>query len=401
MPDYKKVFASASTLNPYEWSDSNYLKGWDMVGSNPPTKQQFDALFRNIDEKENYLYSQIFNGTRLRRNGTNYAVGDRVYYTAMPTYLELECVTAGTTATAEVDVPAGIKAGDTLTDGTVIWKAIKYAIDEDLKSYVTDTANRFLADVTAKGNVLTFSRGDGTSKNVAIDAVLDISTANADITVQTASSKKTYTINNVAHATAADVDSSGKRIDGYIRGASKSGDNIVLTTGAGKTAASIKLTSMLDVYPVGSIYMSVNNVNPSQLFGGRWEQIQGRFLLAAGGGYAAGTTGGASSQPVSMSVNVPNHWHYFGTENNNNGRFGIAKSKVSAISHSNWGGYVVWNGHNGHQGTDVNAPVSALTDIDPRSLVTDGAHGSATATASTNINTMPPYLAVYVWRRTA
>ena len=401
MPDYEKVFASASPLNPYEWSDSNYLKGWDMVGSNPPTKQQFDALFKNIDEKENYLYSQIFNGTRLRRNGTNYAVGDRVYYTAMPTYLELECVTAGTTATAEVDVPAGIKAGDTLTDGTVIWKAIKYAIDEDLKSYVTDTANRFFSDVTAKGNVLTFSRGDGTSKNVAVDAVLDVSTANADITVQTASTKKTCTINNVAHATAADVDSSGKRIDGYIRAASKSGDNIVLTTGAGKTAASIKLTSMLDVYPVGSIYMSVNNVNPSQLFGGRWEQIQGRFLLAAGGGYAAGTTGGASSQPVSMSVNVPNHWHYFGTENNNNGRFGLAKSKVSAISHSNWGGYVGWNGHNGHQGTDVNAPGSALTDNDPRSLVTDGAHGTATATASTNVNTMPPYLAVYVWRRTA
>ena len=401
MPDYEKVFASASPLSPYEWSDSNYLKGWDMVGSNPPTKQQFDALFKNIDEKENYLYSQIFSGTRLRRNGTNYAVGDRVYYTAMPTYLELECVTAGTTATAEVDVPAGIQAGDTLTDGTVIWKAIKYAIDEDLKSYVTDTANRFFADVTAKGNVLTFSRGDGTLKNVAIDAVLDISTANADITVQTASAKKTYTINNVAHATAADVDSSGKRIDGYIRGASKSGDNIVLTTGAGKTAASIKLTSMLDVYPVGSIYMSVNNVNPAQLFGGKWEQIQGRFLLAAGGGYTAGTTGGASSQPVNMSVSVPNHWHYFGTEYDNRGRFGLAKSKVSAISHSNWGGCVVWNGHGGHQGTDVNAPVSALTDIEPRSLVTDGAHGSATATASTNINTMPPYLAVYVWRRTA
>lgn len=401
MPDYEKVFASASPLNPYEWSDSNYLKGWDMVGSNPPTKQQFDALFRNIDEKENYLYSQIFNGTRLRRNGTDYAVGDRVYYTAMPTYLELECVTSGTTATAEVDVPAGIQAGDTLTDGTVIWKAIKYAIDEDLKSYVTDTANKFFADVSARGNVLTFSRGNGTSKNVTIDAVLDVSTANADITVQTASNKKTYTINNVAHATAADVDSSGKRIDGYIRGASKSGDNIVLTTGAGKTAASIKLTSMLDVYPVGSIYMSVNNVNPAQLFGGKWEQIQGRFLLAAGGGYTAGTTGGASSQPVNMSVSVPNHWHYFGTENNNNGRFGLAKSKVSAISHSNWGGFVGWNGHSGHQGTDVNAPVSALTDIDPRSLVTDGAHGSATATASTNINTMPPYLAVYVWRRTA
>lgn len=35
-------------------------------------------------------------------------------------------------------------------------------------------------------------------------------------------------------------------------------------------------------YPIGSIYMSVNDVNPSELFGGEWEQIQGRFLLASG-----------------------------------------------------------------------------------------------------------------------
>ena len=36
------------------------------------------------------------------------------------------------------------------------------------------------------------------------------------------------------------------------------------------------------VYPVGSIYMSVNNVNPKNLFGGEWEKIEGRFLLGSG-----------------------------------------------------------------------------------------------------------------------
>ena len=37
-----------------------------------------------------------------------------------------------------------------------------------------------------------------------------------------------------------------------------------------------------ECYPVGSIYMSVNSTDPSTLFGGSWEQIQDRFLLASG-----------------------------------------------------------------------------------------------------------------------
>ena len=44
--------------------------------------------------------------------------------------------------------------------------------------------------------------------------------------------------------------------------------------------------SVIDmVYPVGAIYMSVNNTNPGNLFGGTWEQIKDRFLLSAGDTY--------------------------------------------------------------------------------------------------------------------
>ena len=46
------------------------------------------------------------------------------------------------------------------------------------------------------------------------------------------------------------------------------------------------------IYPVGSIYMSVNATSPASLFGGTWEQLKDRFLLAAGDTYAAGSTGG-------------------------------------------------------------------------------------------------------------
>ena len=36
------------------------------------------------------------------------------------------------------------------------------------------------------------------------------------------------------------------------------------------------------IYPVGSIYMNINLVDPSILFGGTWERIQARYLMGAG-----------------------------------------------------------------------------------------------------------------------
>ena len=61
------------------------------------------------------------------------------------------------------------------------------------------------------------------------------------------------------------------------------------------------------VYPVGSIYMSANNVNPSTLFGGTWEPINGKFLLASSSGREAGTTGGAETVNYTPAGSVGNH----------------------------------------------------------------------------------------------
>lgn len=55
------------------------------------------------------------------------------------------------------------------------------------------------------------------------------------------------------------------------------------------------------VYPVGSVYMSISSVSPSELFGfGEWEQIKDVFLLSAGDTYASNSTGGVSSQYLTM-----------------------------------------------------------------------------------------------------
>lgn len=44
-----------------------------------------------------------------------------------------------------------------------------------------------------------------------------------------------------------------------------------------------KLTTIKDeIYPVGSIYVCLSEINPEELFGGSWERIENRFLLASG-----------------------------------------------------------------------------------------------------------------------
>ncbi|MBQ9066741.1 MAG: hypothetical protein IJ133_04370, partial [Clostridia bacterium] len=57
------------------------------------------------------------------------------------------------------------------------------------------------------------------------------------------------------------------------------------------------------IYPVGSVYMSVNSTDPGTLFGGSWQPIEDTFLLAAGTNHAAGSTGG------SEDAVVPYHRH--------------------------------------------------------------------------------------------
>lgn len=97
------------------------------------------------------------------------------------------------------------------------------------------------------------------------------------------------------------------------------------------------------IYPVGSLYWSANNTNPSTLFGGTWVQIKDRFVLACGDTYkTVGATGGASSVTLSVS-NMPNHTHSFtpsGTVSShshpiNSGNTSSAGTKTTAgIRHS-------------------------------------------------------------------
>ena len=61
MPDFSKIWATNSPLPEFNFTDEQYLEGWDFVDAAPPTKNQFDAWFKATDEKLKYLYDQLQN----------------------------------------------------------------------------------------------------------------------------------------------------------------------------------------------------------------------------------------------------------------------------------------------------------------------------------------------------
>lgn len=65
-----------------------------------------------------------------------------------------------------------------------------------------------------------------------------------------------------------------------------------------------------NIYPVGSIYWSSKDTNPSALFGGTWAQIKDKFVLAAGDTYKVNNTGGAATVTLA-TTQIPSHTHTF------------------------------------------------------------------------------------------
>lgn len=59
--DFNKTWASTSPLTPYSFSESQYKEGWNFIGSTPPSRQMWDFLQKNNDEKMQYLLNNFDN----------------------------------------------------------------------------------------------------------------------------------------------------------------------------------------------------------------------------------------------------------------------------------------------------------------------------------------------------
>ena len=139
--------------------------------------------------------------------------------------------------------------------------------------------------------------------------------------------------------------------------------------------------TLLDlIYPVGSIYMSVNNVSPQTFFGGTWELMKNRFLIGAGDTYNVGAMGGYATHTLTVDE-LPSHRH-------------------DRITYAGNGGWFVGDNTalGGNQtGTNVksyNGYSDATTTTSAALWATNTIGGGAAH------NNMPPYIAVYMWKRT-
>lgn len=144
--------------------------------------------------------------------------------------------------------------------------------------------------------------------------------------------------------------------------------------GIAATPAAVKAAiaeAKLAAWPIGSIYMSVNSTSPANLFGGTWERISDTFLFAASSSYPAGSTGGEFAHTLTQSE-LPNY--SLSVTNGSNvirSKTGTADAYVQTQS-SGWG----------------------IPNWESKTVtVASGGSGAAH-------NNMPPYLSVWMWKRT-
>lgn len=153
------------------------------------------------------------------------------------------------------------------------------------------------------------------------------------------------------------------------------------------------------IYPIGSIYISVNNVNPSSFLGGKWELIQDDTFIASKGLKNAGQIGGSNNAAIINHIHTidgGSHRHNLWSHN------GYA-SNCSGIGDSNTGPNL------GIGCADNNATYNwydkTPSNRGNHQVVSDTSHthncSNPTGGESATNKNMPKYLACYIFKRIA
>ena len=185
-----------------------------------------------------------------------------------------------------------------------------------------------------------------------------------------------------------------------------------------------KLSSALDqlnrlagqLYPVGSIYMNVNNVDPSAIFGGSWERMpSGRMLVNSGDGFNLNEVGGEKEHRLTEDELASHNHNIVGDATTSvttswvDLQGGIAaccrpNGEPDGIKYLNGGGIVTkeseyWitakNGSDSTPGRNFHINASHNHTIDIASLNLK----MTTVGKNQPHNNMPPYIVVNMWKR--
>lgn len=143
-------------------------------------------------------------------------------------------------------------------------------------------------------------------------------------------------------------------------------------------------------FPIGKTWISTDPTSPASIVGGSWEQIKGRFILAADNSHAAGTTGGNGVHSHRYGL------HFWGFYNSIVAPFGVERCMI--MTHDYKSGDVLWDNSNYyHQFSSFpgryNSALQSNT-IQNNNISTYCAEGD---TATEEV--IPPYFSAYVWRR--
>ena len=369
--DFQKIFASGASSQ-IDWTDDNYLKGWGYLGNVPPSYQSFDYLQRLNDLKFKYLYDEFMG---IETNTEDLISNHNENSEAHKTLFDKKLDKNGGTVTGNLNA-SGYNITATKFIGNLQGKADS-AANADLAAKATTAENANNANNSSVANKLGTSTVGSATKPVYINN--GVASA-VSVDLSTLAPKASPGLTGTPTAPTANVDTN---------------DTQLATCAFVRNAISKYSSKDIDVLKkimhVGYIHFSTVNINPAELFGfGTWEAMPaGRVLLAQGtaswGTYNAGSTGGEATHQLTVGE-LPAHNHSAST------------NTTGSHAHTyTWRNYQGWAGSKSATSVWENTATNNTGSAGEHShTVTINNTGSNQAH-----NNLQPYIAVYIWKRTA